>query len=134
MNIKFIASIVFVVGALFYFEMKPSELLEQSSEKWAEFTEDFAAIFNGDAEKKLSGKFGGTSNGDLPEICDAAPVAEEDEAAMIERTMNLERCEAIRNAKAAIANPDDLKQRLEGQNITIEDLKKRLEESRKLLE
>jgi putative NADH-flavin reductase len=134
MNFKFIASIILVVGGLSYFEIEPSDLLEQGSEVWEEFTGDFAAIFNGEAEKKISGEIGGTSNRDLQEICDADPAAEGDEAAMIVRNINLERCEAIRNAKATIANPEELKQRLEDQDITIEDLKKRLEDSRKLLE
>jgi hypothetical protein len=134
MNFKFIAFIALVVGTLSYFEIKPADLLEQGSEVWGGFKGDFVAIINGEAQEKLARETRGNTSDDLQAICDADPVAEDDEAAMVLRSINLERCEAIRNAKATIANPEELKQRLEGQNITIEDLKKRLEDSRKLLE
>ena len=134
MNFKFIASIVLIVSALFYFDVKPAGLLEQGSEVWDEFTGDFAAIFNGEAERKLAGDIAGASNPELQEICDSQPAAEGDESAMITRDIHRERCEAIKNARATIANSEELKQRLEDQDVTVEDLKKRLEESRKLLE
>lgn len=134
MNFKFIASMVLVVGMLSYFEIKPADLLEQGSEVWGEFKGDFAAIINGEAQEKLAREARVNTGDDLQAICDADPAAEDDEAAMVVRNINLERCEAIKNAKATIANSDELKQRLEDQNITIEDLKKRLEDSRKLLE
>lgn len=134
MNFKFTASVVFVVGALIYFEVSPSDLLERGNETWGEFSGDFAAIFNGQTQKKISGEVGGASTRDLQEICNADSAGDDDEATMIVLKINLERCEAIKNARATIANPDELKHRLEDQNVTIEDLKKRFEDSRKLLE
>jgi hypothetical protein len=134
MNIKFIASVILAGGVLMFFEINPSDLLDQGSNFLGKFSGDFMALFNGEGTAKVANKISLNEGGDLQEICDAEPAAADDETSITAREINRERCEEIKNAKAIISNPEEIKQNLESQNITIEDLKKRMEESRKPLE
>jgi len=134
MNYKLIASVILASGALMFFEVNPSDLLDKGSNFWGKFSGDFMAIFNGEGTARVANKISLNAGDDLQEICDAEPAAADDESSQIASEINRHRCEEINNAKAIINNPEEIKQSLESQNITIEDLKKRMEESRKQLE
>jgi hypothetical protein len=134
MNIKFIASVILAGGALMFFEINPSDLLDKGSNFWGKFSGDFMAIFDGKGTAKVANQISLNAGDDLQEICDAEPAATNDEASEIASEIKRDRCEQIKNAKAIINNPEEIKQSLESQNITIEDLKKRMEESRKQLD
>ena len=134
MDFKLIASGILIGGALMFSGIQPSDLLEQGSDVWGRFTGDFMAILNGEAQEKLAREARDNTTDDMQAICDTDPVDAGEQSATIVQDINLVRCETIRNTKAAIANPEELKQRLDSQNLTVEDLKKRWEESRKIME
>ncbi len=134
MNYRLIASVVVVGGVLMFSGIKPSDALDQGSDVWGRFSGDFWAIFNGESKDKLE-EIRDNANSDLQAICNAgSATAVDDEATTIARDIYRERCETLRNAQAAIANREELKQRLKDQNVSIEELKQRLEDQRKQME
>lgn len=120
MNFKLIVLVVLAGGILFFFGMRPADLLNQGGSSWEKFSGDFLAIFNGEAKNKLAQEIRGNAVKKVQTSPDAVPVEMGEDMAAIARDINRDRNRVTETVKVIDVGAEELKLRMEEQRKQIE--------------